>query len=153
MKNISIGDHVPLFSLKDQYGNQFDLISFIGKKKLVIYFYPMDDSPGCTKEACYFRDQFEVFKEADAMIIGISSQSVESHKRFAEKYKLTFTLLSDIGDKIRSLFGVRTNMFGLLKGRVTFIVDKSGTVVYIFSSQLKAEQHVDEALRILKEIN
>ena len=88
----------------------------LGKKNLVIYFYPKDDSPGCTKEACYFRDQFEVFNEADAMIIGISGQSVESHKKFAEKYQLSFTLLSDEGNKIRKLFGVPTGLFRDLAG-------------------------------------
>jgi len=118
----------------------------------VIYFYPKDDSPGCTKEACSFRDQFEVFKEADAVIIGISGQSVESHKEFAEKHRLSFTLLSDVGNKVRKLFGVPTNLMGLLPGRVTYIADKKGKVIFIFNSQTKATEHVDEALRILKEL-
>ena len=116
----------------------------------MIYFYPKDDSPGCTKEACSFRDQFEVFKEADAVIIGISGQSVKSHKEFAEKHRLNFTLLSDEGDKIRKQFGVPTNLLGLLPGRVTYIADKTGKVIFIFNSQTKATEHVDEALRILK---
>jgi peroxiredoxin Q/BCP len=124
----------------------------IGKKKLVIYFYPKDDSPGCTREACYFQDQFEVFKEADAAVIGISGQSSESHKKFADKYRLTFTLLSDRRNKIRKFFGVPTNAFGLLPGRVTYVIDREGTVVYIFNSQVQAERHVDEALKILKEL-
>lgn len=152
MKKIEIGDSIPTFSLKDQNGNQFDISTVIGKKKLVIYFYPKDDSPGCTKEACYFRDQFDVFNQADALIIGISGQSVESHSKFAEKYRLNYTLLSDEGDKIRKLFGVPTNLFGLLPGRVTYIINKEGKVVYIFNSQTKVAEHVDEALRILKEL-
>jgi len=152
MKETEIGSHVPQFTLADQNGNLFSIDSVIGKKNLVIYFYPADDTPGCTKEACYFRDEIEVFNQADAMIIGISGQSVESHKKFAEKYHLTFTLLSDEGDKVRKLFGVPENFFGMLPGRVTYIVDKTGTVVYIFNSQTQAKKHVDEALRILKEL-
>ncbi len=152
MKKIEVNDRIPSFSLKDQNGNLFNIDSVIGKKNLVIYFYPKDDSPGCTKEACYFRDQFEVFKDVDAEIIGISGQSVESHKKFAEKYRLTYTLLSDEGNKIRKLFGVPTNFFGLLPGRVTYIVDKTGKVIYIFDSQINATQHVDESLNILKEM-
>jgi peroxiredoxin Q/BCP len=152
MNEIKIGSTIPGFTLPDQNGNLFDINSVLGKKKMVIYFYPKDDSPGCTKEACSFRDQFEVFTEADAVIIGISGQSIESHKAFAEKYRLSFTLLSDEGNKIRKLFGVPTNLFGLLPGRVTYITDKSGKVVYIFNSQAQAVKHVDEALRILKEL-
>lgn len=152
MNKIIVGDHVPVFSLEDQNGNLFDLKSVIGQKNLVIYFYPKDDSPGCTKEACYFRDLFDVFGEADAMIIGISGQSVESHKKFAAKHRLTYTLLSDTKNKVRQLFGVKTDLMGLLPGRVTYVIDKSGKVVHIISSQLDAEKHVDEALRILHEI-
>lgn len=150
MNEIKIGSSIPAFTLPDQNGNLFDISSVIGKKNLVIYFYPKDDSPGCTKEACSFRDQFEVFKEADAMVIGISGQSIESHKKFAEKYRLSFILLSDEGNKVRKLFGVPSNFFGLIPGRVTFIADKKGKVVYVFNSQTQAEKHVDEALRILK---
>jgi len=152
MNEIKTGSSIPDFTLPDQNGSMFDIKSVLGKKNLVIYFYPKDDSPGCTKEACSFRDQFEVFTEADAVIIGISGQSVESHKAFAQKYRLRFTLLSDEGNKIRRLFGVPTNFLGLLPGRVTYIADKSGKVIYIFNSQLNATQHVDEALKILKDL-
>jgi thioredoxin-dependent peroxiredoxin len=152
MNKIKIGSPVPAFKLPDQNGNLFDITSVLGKKNLVIYFYPKDDSPGCTAEACSFRDQYEDFKEADAVIIGISGQSVESHKKFAEKHRLSFTLLSDEGNNIRKQFGVPTNMLGLLPGRVTYIADKTGKVIYIFNSQSKAKEHVDEALRILKKI-
>ena len=150
MSKISVGSTIPSFTLKDQNGHDFDIRTVLGKKNLVIYFYPKDDSPGCTKEACSFRDQFEVFAEADAVIIGVSSQSVKSHKEFAEKYRLNYTLLSDEADMLRKLFGVPTNLFGLIPGRVTYIVNKEGKVVYIFNSQIKAEQHVEEALKILK---
>ena len=150
MNKTEVGSFVPQFTLADQNGNSFSVSSVIGKKNLVIYFYPKDDSPGCTAEACAFRDEFEIFNEADAMIIGISGQSVASHKKFAEKYRLSFTLLSDEGDKVRKMFGVPVNFLGLLAGRVTYIVDKSGKVIFVFDSQTQATKHVDEALRILK---
>jgi peroxiredoxin Q/BCP len=153
MNEIKTGSSIPVFTLPDQNGNLFDINSVIGKKNLVIYFYPKDDTPGCTNEACSFRDQFEVFKEADAVIIGISGQSVESHKEFAEKHRLSFTLLSDEGNNIRNQFGVPANFLGLLPGRVTYIADKTGKVIYVFNSQTQATKHVDEALRILKELN
>ncbi|MBU1014099.1 MAG: peroxiredoxin [Bacteroidetes bacterium] len=152
MKKIEIGNQLPPFTLMDQDGKIFNIETVLGKKNLVIYFYPKDDSPGCTKEACYFQDQFEVFKQADAEVIGISGQSVESHKKFAEKYNLTYTLLSDEGNKLRKQFGVPTNFLGLLPGRVTYIIDKTGKVVYIFNSQIQATKHVDEALRIIQNL-
>ena len=148
-KPVKVGDQVPSFILKDQTGNPVDIKSVIGKKKLVLYFYPKDDTPGCTKEACSFRDQYEVFNQENALVIGISGQSVESHKAFAEKYHLSFTLLSDEGNKVRNLFGVPTKM-GMIPGRVTYIVDLSGKVVYIFNSLSESEKHVSEAIRILK---
>ena len=144
------GSQVPSFELKNQYGELFSSDSVVGKKNLVIYFYPKDDTPGCTKEACSFRDQFAVFADADAMIIGISAQSVESHLAFAKKHRLNYLLLSDTGNQVRKLFGVPGNLFGLIPGRVTYIVDKKGEVIYIFNSQMDAEKHVEEALRILQ---
>lgn len=151
MNKVVVGSQIPGFTLPDQNGKPFDVKSVIGKKKLVIYFYPKDDSPGCTKEACSFRDQFEVFEDAGAIIIGISGQSVESHLEFALKYHLNYKLLSDEGNHVRKLFGVPTNLFGLLPGRVTYVTDSSGKVVYMFNSQINATKHVDEALRVLKE--
>ena len=152
MENLTVGSSVPKFELKDQNGNLFSLDSVLSKKNLVIYFYPKDDSPGCTEQACSFRDQFEVFADADAIIIGISAQSVESHFEFAKKHRLNFTLLSDPGNKVRKLFGVPGNLFGLIPGRVTYIINKEGKVVYTFNSQTQAEKHVDEALSILQEL-
>jgi len=152
MEKLVLGSSVPKFELNDQNGKLFSLDSVKGKKNLVIYFYPKDDSPGCTKEACSFRDQFEVFADADAMIIGISSQSVESHLEFAKKHRLNYTLLSDTGNKVRKLFGVPGNIFGLVPGRVTYVINKQGKVVFIFNSQIQAEKHVEEALRILREM-
>ncbi len=152
MEKLVIGSSIPKFELQDQNGKLFSIDSVLGKKNLVIYFYPKDDSPGCTKEACSFRDQFEVFADADAMIIGISAQSVKSHLEFANKHRLNYTLLSDKGNKVRKLFGVPASFFGLIPGRVTYIFDKEGILKYIFNSQLQAEKHVDEALNILQEM-
>lgn len=146
---LAIGSHVPIFALPTQDGIMFSIDSVLGKKNLVIYFYPKDDSPGCTKQACTFRDQFEAFAEADALIIGISSQSVQSHKEFADKHNLNFTLLADEKEEVRKLFGVPSDIMGLLPGRVTYVVNKEGKIVYIFNSQSNADQHVTKALEIL----
>ena len=146
MAQIKVGDYIPSFSLKDQNGNLFDINTYLGKKKLVIFFYPQDGSLNCTREACYFRDIRDIFDEADAIIIGISSQSVESHKDFAEKNRLNYTLLSDNENTVRKLFGVPSRVFGLIPGRVTYVADRSGKVVYIFDSQTEVQRHVDEAM-------
>jgi thioredoxin-dependent peroxiredoxin len=152
MNRIEVGSLLPSFTLRDQNGDEYDINSVLRKKNLVIYFYPKDDSPGCTKEACSFRDQYEIFREADAVIIGISSDDVESHKRFAEKYRLTYTLLSDEGNKVRKLFGVPSNLFGLIGGRVTYVVNKQGIVVHLFNSQFHAEKHIEESIKALKNL-
>lgn len=152
MKKVIVGGSIPSFTLKDQSGESFSIDSALGKKKLVIYFYPKDESLGCTRQACAFRDKFDVFADADAIIIGISAQSVESHSEFARHHSLNFTLLSDPGNKIRKLFGVPGNLFGLIPGRVTYVVSKEGKVEYMFNSQSQIEKHIDESLRILREI-
>jgi peroxiredoxin Q/BCP len=149
MKPVRIGDVIPHFALPDQYGNMLDINSVLGKKKLVIFFYPQDGSLYCTREACYFRDFADAFDQADAVIIGISAQSVESHKEFAEKNNLTYTLLSDSENTVRKLFGVSDKVFGLFPGRVTFVTERSGRVVFIFDSQTDVQRHVDEALKIV----
>lgn len=149
MKPLKVGDKVPLFSLPDQNGNIFDIGTVLGKRQLVLFFYPKDNSLGCTREACYFQDLSEVFDEAGAVIIGISGQSPESHKDFAERNNLKYTLLSDQGDKIRKLFGVPYDFLGMVPGRVTYVINKEGRVAYIFNSQTQVERHVDEALKIV----
>lgn len=152
MSKIEVGSKIPEFELQDQDGKLFKINEVLGTKNLVVYFYPKDDTPGCTKEACTFRDQFAEFEDADAMVIGISGQSVESHKQFAEKYNLNYTLLADTGNKVRKLFGVPSDLFGLIPGRVTYIINKKGEVVYVFNSQTKSEKHVSESLRILQDL-
>lgn len=150
-KKIEVGDQIPMFSLKDQDGKEFSVKDHVGKKKLVIYFYPKDDTPGCTKEACKFRDEFEVFQDLEAMIIGISADNVKSHKNFALKYNLPFTLLSDTNNEVRKSFGVPGELFGSVPGRVTYIIDLNGKVQYIFNSLFKAEKHIEEAKKILSQ--
>ncbi len=150
MSELKIGSQIPLFRLPDQDGNVFDISTILGKKNLVIYFYPKDETQGCTKEACSFRDSYEVFKDYDAEVIGISSDSVDSHRNFKEHHHLPFILLSDEKKEVRELFGVPKSMLGLLPGRVTYIIDKKGIVQHIFNSQLNPEKHIDSAIEVLK---
>ena len=149
---VDAGSKAPNFTLASQSGEMVNLKDFIGTKPVVLFFYPKDDTPGCTKEACAFRDDYEEFNKLDAQVIGISSDSVESHRRFAKKHDLPFTLLSDEGRKVRRLYGV-PNAFGLFPGRVTYVIDEEGVVRHIFSSQLGVEQHVEEALKALQSIS
>ena len=149
---VKVGSRAPNFTLLSQSAQMVSLKDFIGEKPVVLFFYPKDDTPGCTKEACAFRDDYEDFGKLDAEVIGISSDSVESHRRFAAKHNLPYTLLSDEERKVRKLYGV-PNTLGLFPGRVTYIIDQEGVVRHIFSSQLGAEKHVEEALKALGSIS
>jgi len=149
--HVKVGDSAPDFTLPNQSGAMVSLSDFIGEKIIVLYFYPKDFSLGCTAEACAFRDSYEVFKEAGAEVIGVSSQSVDSHKQFASDNRLPFILLSDEDGRVRKLYGA-SSAFGLIAGRVTYIIDKKGIIRHIFSSQLNPAKHIEEALRIIKEI-
>ncbi len=144
------GDKIPSFRLKNQNDEWVDIDDHIGQSPLVIYFYPKDDTPGCTREACSFRDSFEDFEAHNARVFGISADSPRSHKRFAEKHRLNFTLLSDPVRTVEKLFGVPRSILGLLPGRVTYVVDKSGSIQHVFNSQLNADKHVREAIRVIK---
>ncbi|QQR79366.1 MAG: peroxiredoxin [Deltaproteobacteria bacterium] len=146
---IKEGVEAPNFKLKNQKGEEVSLSQFRGKKNVVLYFYPKDDTPGCTKEACTFRDQYEVFMKQGAEVIGVSSDSVDSHSKFSQKYHLPFSLLSDEGGALRKLYNVPKTM-GLFPGRVTYVIDREGIVRKVFSSQLNATQHVEEALKALQ---
>ncbi|MEB3178664.1 MAG: peroxiredoxin [Nostocaceae cyanobacterium] len=148
--SVKVGDTAPDFTLPDQNGTTVSLKDFHGKA-VVLYFYPKDDTPGCTAESCAFRDQYEVFKSAGAEVIGVSGDTPESHKSFAAKYQLPFTLLSDKGDKVRKLYGA-TAAFGLFPGRVTYVIDKEGVVKYVFDSMLNFKAHVEEALKTLQQM-
>ncbi|MBD3193070.1 MAG: redoxin domain-containing protein [Candidatus Heimdallarchaeota archaeon] len=148
---LEVGDEAPLFTLKNEQDEEVALENFLGKKVIILYFYPKDGSKGCTAQACSFRDRYELFKEAGAEVIGISSDSSSSHQSFSNKYKLPFLLLSDPEDKVRELYGVKATL-GIIPGRVTYIVDKQGIIRHIFSSQFNPKKHVDEALSILEKI-
>ena len=132
-------------------GDNVTLSEFLGKKNIVLYFYPKDETVGCTKEACSFRDSYEELTNLGAEVLGVSGQSVESHKSFASHYGLPFILLSDEGNKVRELYGVPATM-RILPGRVTYIIDKKGMVRHIFNSQTQAERHVEEAKKTLIEL-
>ncbi len=148
---LQVGDKIPNFTAKDNSGNDFDSVSIIGKKPVVIYFYPKDNTPGCTAQACSFRDQYEDFKDLGAEVIGISSDSIASHEKFIKKYKLPFILLSDSDKKIRNLFGVKANLFGLLPGRVTYVADKNGIVQLVFDSMM-ASNHIPKAFEMIRKM-
>ena len=132
-------------------GDNVTLSEFFGKKNIVLYFYPKDETRGCIKEACTFRDNYEQLTSLGAEVLGVSGQSVESHKSFATHYGLPFILLSDKDNNVRELYGVPSTM-GIIPGRVTYIIDKKGIVKHIFSSQSQAQQHVEEAKKTLMEI-
>jgi thioredoxin-dependent peroxiredoxin len=148
---VKVGDKAPDFTLPSQMGDNVTLSEFLGKKNIVLYFYPKDETVGCTKEACKFRDSYEELTNLGAEVLGVSGQSVESHKSFASHYGLPFILLSDVGNKVRELYGVPSTM-GILPGRVTYIIDKKGVVRHIFNSQTQAERHVEEAKKTLKDL-
>ncbi|MEA5572338.1 peroxiredoxin [Calothrix sp. UHCC 0171] len=145
---IKIGDTAPDFTLPSQDGTSVSLKDYQGKS-VVLYFYPKDDTPGCTAESCAFRDQYEVFKSAGAEVIGVSGDSPESHQKFATKYQLPFTLLSDKGDKVRNLYGAKT-MMGLVPSRITYVIGSDGKIQYIFDSMFNFKGHVEEALKVLQ---
>ncbi len=148
---LKVGDTIPNFTAKDTNGSDFNIATIVGHKPLVIYFYPKDNTPGCTAQACSFRDQYEDFKDLGAEVIGISSDSVSSHQQFTRQFKLPFILLSDSDKKIRKLFGVPTGMFGLIPGRVTYVTDKNGVIQMIFDSML-ATKHIPKALEAIKKL-
>lgn len=146
---IKIGDSAPEFVLPSLKGEEIHLSDFHGKKPVVLYFYPKDNTPGCTAEACQFRDSYEDFKAAGAEVIGVSSDPVALHQKFAAKHHLPFILLSDEGAKVRKLYGVPSTL-GFLPGRVTYVIDKEGIVRHVFSSQFHPAKHIQEALAILR---
>jgi peroxiredoxin Q/BCP len=149
--SVRVGDEAPDFVLPDRTGKMVRLSEFRGQKAVVLYFYPKDDTPGCTKESCAFRDGYQDFQDAGAEVIGVSSDSAESHGKFAAKHRLPFTLLSDQGGQVRKRYGVPATL-GLLPGRVTFVIDRSGVVRHVFNSQFQATQHVSEALEALRRL-
>ena len=149
---MKVGDKVPSFELPDQDGNVFKLDEALGKGPLVFFFYPKDETPVCTAEACSFRDANDDFVAAGAAVFGVSSDDVASHKRFAQKHKLNYRLLADVGGKVREKLGVPRAFFGLNDGRVTYVVDKDGVVRLVHEAALQAQNHVDQAIAVIKSL-
>ncbi|MFP3074234.1 MAG: peroxiredoxin [Caldivirga sp.] len=146
---VKVGDKAPIFESVDDSGNRFSLADYIGKHNIVLYFYPKDDTPGCTREACAFRDNWDALKDYDVVVIGVSSDDVNSHSRFKAKYRLPFILVSDPDGKIRELYGAKGF---IIPARVTFIIDKRGVIRHVYNSQLNPTNHVKEALKTLERI-
>ena len=150
-RGIQVGDQAPDFTLPTQTGETFQLKDHMGERVIVLYFYPKDNTSGCTAEACAFRDSYEVFTEAGADVIGVSSDSVDRHAGFAGKHGLPFTLLSDQGGKTRKVYGV-PGVLGVIPGRVTYVIDRTGVVRHVFSSMTNIDGHVNDALQMVKEL-
>ena len=149
---MKIGERVPSFELPDQDGQVIRFDDLRGKGPMVLFFYPKDETPVCTAEACSFRDANEDFVAAGATVLGISSDDVASHKRFAEKHKLPYRLLADVGAKVRKQLGVPRGMLGLTEGRVTYILDSDGVVRHAHEASLQAQAHVDQAIATVKKL-
>jgi peroxiredoxin Q/BCP len=147
-KELVVGDAMPSFILTAQSGKAFNSADFVGKSYLVIYFYPKDESMVCTKEACQFRDSFNDFTKAGAKVIGINAGSVESHKSFADHYKLPFILLSDPDNKVYHKFGVKNKMF--MTGRETFVINLHGKIVFAYTAMMQGKKHADDALAFIR---
>ena len=149
MGKVNVGDMAPDFELKDKDGNKVKLSSYRGKKSVVVYFYPKDETPGCTAQACSFRDSYQDFTDAGAEVIGISSDGSSSHAGFAENHRLPFVLLSDPIGKARKAYGAY-DLLGLIPGRVTYVIDKQGKVIHKFDSQLSPTKHINESLDAIR---
>ena len=150
-RGVQAGDKAPDFTLPSQSGEQVRLQDRLGERVVVLYFYPKDNTSGCTAEACAFRDSHEVFTKAGAEVIGISSDSAERHAAFAGQHNLPFTLLSDQGGRVRRQYGVPA-VLGLLPGRVTYVIDRQGTVRHVFNSMININQHVGDALEVVRQL-
>lgn len=151
-RQIEIGDKAPAFDLPAADGAKVSLTTLLEKGPVVIFFYPKDETPGCTAEACSFRDAWDGFTKLGASVVGISRDSAESHASFRDHHQLPYLLLSDRDGAVRKAFGVPKTL-GLLDGRSTYVLDKSGTVRKAFHSQLRATRHVEEALEALKTLS
>ena len=148
---LQVGDSIPNFKAIAADGTPFDSQSIVGKQPVVIYFYPKDDTKVCTEQACSFRDQYEDFKALGATVIGISSDSVKAHQKFADKYRLPFLLLSDENKKLRRLFGVPNDLLGLIPGRVTYVADENGVILMVYNS-MSGKIHIKKAYECLKKL-
>ncbi|OWP63256.1 peroxiredoxin [Hymenobacter amundsenii] len=149
---LQIGDQAPDFTLNTTTGEAFRLSDLRGQRNVVLYFYPKDDTPGCTAEACSFRDQYQDFQDLGAEVVGVSSDSEASHQKFTQKHRLPFPLLADSGGQVRKLYEVPRALLGLLPGRVTFVIDKQGIIQYVFNSMSRATDHVSTTKDVLAKL-
>lgn len=149
---LKIDEKAPLISGIDQKGLKIETQQFIQQKSVVIYFYPKDETKGCTAQACSFRDAYEDFKELNCEVIGISGDSEASHKNFAEHHRLPFILLSDKNKEIRKAFQVPKDFLGLIPGRYTFVINKEGVIIDIFHDAINMQKHVQTALEKIKSL-
>jgi len=149
LTELKVGDLAPEFSLMDEHGMPVSLKDYRGKSVVVLYFYPKDFTSGCTTEACSFRDDYKLYQEKGAVVIGVSLDTVESHSKFSEKYALPFAILSDRGKEVAKAYGV-LGIGGVLAKRVTFIINKDGKITHIFP-KVDVKQHSEEVLRALEE--
>lgn len=145
MAKLEVGDHAPDFTATTCDGNKISLADFLGKRALVLFFYPKDGTPICTQEACAFRDSYQQFVDAGADVIGVSGDSAERHRTFAQQHKLSFPLVSDADGSLRKAFAVPKTM-GLFPGRVTYVIDQEGIIRQIFSAQFASDEHVRQAM-------
>lgn len=146
---MELGEVLPNFTLKNQHGALVDSSNLIGLTPIVVFFYPKNFTPGCTKEVCGFRDHFEDFSEMGATVVGISADSEASHQKFAKRFQLPFDLLADTKNKVRKQFGVKSNLLGMLPGRETFVFDANGKLTYKVAA-LGADPHIKKALKHLQ---
>ena len=149
--NLKVGNKFPDFKLIDDTGETFQLYKDTNTSFLVLYFYPKDETPGCTKQACYFKDYYDEFKELDCEIIGISSDDETSHEKFKTNYNLPFKLLSDQHSKLRKDIKLPKDFFGLSHGRITFLLNSKSEILFIHRSSLKMKSHIKEVLEFLNE--
>lgn len=148
------GDKIPHFSAPTQDGQRFDSRKALEEGALVLFFYPKDYTPGCTAEACNFRDDYQEFRAEGATVVGISRDSPRMHKRFANSYQLPYALLTDKNGELAKKFGIKNHFFNLIPGRATFVIDSEGIVQWSYSSQNASQHHLKalEALKNMKEL-
>ena len=144
-----VGDPAPDWTLPDQTGTPVHLAALLARGPVVLYFYPKDNTTGCTAEACGFRDAYAAFVDAGAQVVGVSADSVATHAGFAARHHLPFILCSDAGNRVRRAYGVPATA-GLLPGRVTYVIDSAGRIRHRFNSQLQARRHIRELLAVIR---
>jgi peroxiredoxin Q/BCP len=151
MTKLAVGDPAPKFAGEAHTGEQISLAKYRGQQVVVLCFYPRDNTPLCTTQACAFRDDYQDFQQLGAVVIGVSADSLERHRQFAAKQRLPFLLLSDADSKLRKAFGV-PKTWGIFPGRVTYVIDKQGIIRHIFNAQFTADRHVSEAKAVVESL-